>query len=218
MKTDALSFAAAMLLAPPAWAHGLDANRVEVVLHEEVVEAVATPPAEFFRGADQNGDGRLDVPEVRARQAEILRTIREALSITDHSGRAGTLEREDISVPIGDGPGPRDYLRYTVKLRWTRAPRSLLLRCGFVGEHPVTVFATRADSRSARGSLTLVGEGEFSTLASPRDLRALLGAPPTSPPPTPAAAQPSPQNGVHALGAAALIVALVGAVVLARRR
>ena len=124
---------ALVLFALPVGAHGLDANRVEVVLHEGIAEAVATPPAEFLRGADRNGDGLLDVPEVQAWQAEILATLRDALRLTDQDGHAGTLERDDVSVPIGDGPGPKEYVRYTVRLRWPQEPRALRVRCGFVG-------------------------------------------------------------------------------------
>ncbi len=106
MRTRALALAV-LLYALPARAHGLDANRVEVVLHEGIAEAVATPPAEFFRGADRDGDGLLSVREVQARQEEVLGALRGALRITDEDGRAGTLERDDVSVPIGDGPGPQ---------------------------------------------------------------------------------------------------------------
>jgi hypothetical protein len=206
---------AVVLFTLPARAHGLDANRVEVVLHEGIVEAVATPPAEFFRGADRNGDGLLDVPEVQARQAEILATLRDALRITDPDGRAGTRERDDVSVPIGDGPGPKEYVRYTVRLRWPQEPRALRVRCGFVGEHPVTVFATRAESRSSPGTLTLQGLGEYATLTRAEDTTApLLGSPvaPTSPPGSPGG------NALHTWAVAALIVGAAGGVILARRR
>ncbi len=214
MSPRALALAL-VLFALPAGAHGLDANRVEVVLHEGIAEAVATPPAEFLRGADRNGDGLLDVPEVQARQAEILTTLRDALRITDQDGRAGTLERDDVSVPIGDGPGPKEYVRYTVRLRWPQEPRALRVRCGFVGEHPVAVFATRAESRSSPGSLTLQGLGEYATLTRAADTSApLLGSSvaPTSPPGSP------PGNALHTWAVAALVVGAAGGVILARRR
>lgn len=214
MRTRA--FALAVLLhSLPARAHGLDANRVEVVLHEGIVEAVATPPAEFFRGADRDGDGLLSVPEVQARQEEVLGALRGALRITDEADRAGTLDRDDVSVPIGDGPGPKEYLRYTVRLRWPQAPRALRVRCGFAGEHPVTVFATRADSRATPGTLTLVGVGEYATLTRLQDTSPTLlgqGAAATS------AAGTSNGDALRTWAMAALIVGAAGAVILARRR
>lgn len=206
---------AVVLFALPARAHGLDANRVEVVVHEDVVEAVATPPAEFFRGVDRDGDRLLSVPEVRARQEEVLATLRAALRITDEGDHTGTLERDDVSVPIGDGPGPKEYLRYTVRLRWPQAPRALRVRCGFVGEHPVTVFATRAESRSSPGTLTLQGLGEYASLTRAGDTTAPLLAQGS------AAASPAGASGGDALrtwAIAAAVVGVVGAAILARRR
>lgn len=214
MRTRVIALAA-LLHSLPARAHGLDANRIEVVLHEGIVEAVATPPAEFFRGADRDGDGLLSVPEVQARQGEVLGALRGALRITDEADRTGTLERDDVSVPIGDGPGPKEYLRYTVRLRWPQAPRALRVRCGFAGEHPVTVFATRADARAAPGTLTLVGAGEYATLTRAQDSSpALLGQGATSG----SAAEGSTGDALRTWAVAALIVGAVGAVVLARRR
>lgn len=176
--TVGLRAAAALLWAAPAAAHGLDANRVQVVLHEEVVEAVATPPAEFVRWADRDGDGRLRVDEVVARQGEVLRALSAALAVTDDAGRAGEVERADVSVPRGDETVGADYLRLTLRLRWPRPPRAVRVRCGFVGEHPVAVFATRAESRSTPGTLTLLGTGEYALLARSDAEATLLTTPP----------------------------------------
>jgi hypothetical protein len=209
---------ALLLCAATARAHGLDANRVEVVRHGRFVEAVATPPAEFLRDADRDGDGRLDVPEVQARQREVLRALRAALEITDEDGRAPEVEREDVSVPIGDGPGPKDFLRYTVKLRWPQAPRALRVRCGFVGEHPVTVFATRAEALPGAGSLTLVGVGEYASLARPQDVATLLRDTPADGGAAPAAPTTSPSDATRTWTTAGLLVVLLGALALTRRR
>lgn len=191
----------ALLWCGPARAHGLDANRVQVVLHEDIVEAVATPPAAFVRQADRNGDGRLRVDEVRARQEEVVRALASALVITDEAGRAGAVERADVSVPLDDATRGADHLRLTVRLRWARPPRAVRVRCAFVGEHPVTVFATRAESRSTPGTLTLLGDGEYATLARADQETTLLGAP-SAPPPAPPA--PAPRWPWAALAAALL--------------
>jgi hypothetical protein len=206
--------ALACALAATAWgaaarAHGLDANRVQVVVHERTAELVATPPSEFVAFADANGDGLLNVAEVRARRDEILRALVASVSLTDGEGRAGELDRSDVSVPRGDDDGARgsDFLRLTVVLRWAAPPSFVRVRCGFVMQHPVTVFATRAESRSTPGMLTLVGDGEYGSLPTARSEAALL-----RPGPAPqAAAAPSPAPARRArpwLPAVAVLAAL----------
>lgn len=191
-----------------AWAHGLDANRVQVVVHEQTAELVATPPSEFVAFADANGDGLLNVAEVRARRDEILRALLASVSLTDGDGRAGALDRSDVSVPRGDDDGARgsEFLRLTVVWRWPAAPASLRVRCGFVMQHPVTVFATRAESRSVPGMLTLVGDGEYGTLATARSEATLLRqGPAPQPAALPAAAAPAPRSTLPAMFAAATL-------------
>lgn len=177
------------LLAALAWpasasAHGLDANRVEIVLHDNVVEAVATPATEFVRAADDDHDGRLTPDELRAHREDVRRALVAALTVVDGEGRPGELERSDVSVPRGDvtdGVVARDYVRLTVKLRWARPPSTLRVRCGFAGEHPITVSAHRAEA-SGPGVLTLVGDPEYGSLATPGSEVTLLDR---RPPPLP---------------------------------
>ncbi len=159
----ALSLAA---LGPAGWAHGLEANRVELVLHGDTVEAVATPPVSFVASADTNGDGLLSRAEVAARRDELRRTLVAALGLTDPEGRGGSLVRADVSVPrSADGAAGGEYLRVTVRWRWPAPLRALRVRCDFVREHPVTLYATRAET-SAEGRLTLVGAPEQAVLSS----------------------------------------------------
>jgi len=213
---------AAALAGSTASAHGLDADRVEVVLRGDVVEAVATPRVGFVRDADTNGDGRLSLPEVNARRDEIRRALVDALHITDGDGRAGALERSDVSVPHGhDGQDARGgtFVRVTVVLRWAMAPRAVRVRCAFVSDQPVTVYATRAEA-STPGALTLVGDPELVRLASPDATVTLLRrteAPsPAATFPAPASAPPTPA----ALGTVAWVAlaAALGAVLVAARR
>lgn len=201
----------ALLWCGAARAHGLDANRVQLVLHEDIVEAVATPPAAFVREADRDGDGRLRVDEVRPRQQEVVRALSAALVITDDAGNAGAVERADVSVPLDDATRGADHLRLTVRIRWPRPPRAVRLRCAFIGEHPVTVFAARAESRSTPGTLTLLGDGEYATLTRADQETVLLGAPLAPPPPPPPA--PAPRWPLAALGAV-----IVGGIALAWSR
>lgn len=217
LRLLAFSLLAALAWAPAAMAHGLDANRVELVLHEDVVEAVATPAAESVRVADEDGDGRITPDELRAHREEVRRALVDALSLTDGDGRPGTLERSDVSVPRGDltdGVLARDYVRLTVKLRWPRPPSSLRLRCGFVGTHPLAVSAQRAEA-SGPGVLTLVGDPQGALLAT-RDAEASLFGPSApaavAPPPTSA---PRPLPTSRAMNPAAVVLlTLAGLTVL----
>lgn len=206
-----------------ALGHGLDANRVELVLHGDTVEAVATPPTSFVHGADDNGDGFLTLPEVNPHRDEIRRALVDALHITDPSGAVGALERADVSLPRahGDDAQGRDFLRVTVKLRWPAAPAALRVRCDFVGEHPVTVYATRAES-SSPGVLTLVGTPELATLRDARATPTLLQATTRAtsaqtPPPrqSPAASERTTSSRAPWLGLAGLVGVCV---VVTRRR
>lgn len=207
-----------------AQAHGLEANHLQVVVHELTAEVVATPPSAFVADADANHDGLLNVAEVRARREEIIRALVASLVVTDGGGRTGVLDRADVSVPRGDDEGARgsDFLRLTVVLRWPTAPGAVRVRCGFVMEHPVLVYATRAESRSRPGSLTLLGDGEYATLAT-RDAEATLLRPAPAPgTATPrAAATPSPRRPAPAIRAtttAAVVLALAALAATRLRR
>lgn len=149
-------------------AHGMDADRVELVLHGDTVEAVATPSVAFVRSVDVNGDGLLSLDEVNPQREEIRRVLVDALSITDEGGLAGALDRSDVSLPHGhdgDTSNGRSFLRITVKLRWPAALRAVRVRCAFASVRPVTVYATRAESQ-VPGVLTLSGVPELARLES----------------------------------------------------
>lgn len=202
-----------------ASAHGLEANRMQLVVHESLAEVVSTPPVESVPAADTNHDGLLTVAEVQSHRDEIIRALVAAVVITDADGRLGLVDRADVSVPIGDDEARgSDFLRLTVVLRWPSPPGALRVRCGFVTQHPVTLFATRADSHSHPGILTLLGDGEYAVLAS-RDAEAtVLRAPvPTVARPTapPSAAPPHRRSPLLVALAALALASLLG--MLARR-
>ncbi|MEZ4394885.1 MAG: hypothetical protein R3A48_27730 [Polyangiales bacterium] len=182
MKPSLLSLlvtSAAALGGSLAYGHGLDANRVEVVLQGAVVEAVATPPVSFVRGADRDGDGLLSLAEVNAHRDAIRRELVAAMHLTDPEGRAGTLERADISLPrSADGHPGGEFLRVTARWRFASAPAGLRVRFDFVREHPVTVYATHARTLGD-GRVALVGAPELAVLpnaqASTTMLRGVSG-------------------------------------------
>jgi hypothetical protein len=188
--------------APAVRSHGLDANRIQVVLHEGVAEVVATPPSDYLPAYDANHDGRLTVAEVSAHREEVVRALVAALDVTDGEGRRGTLDRADVSVPRSDDADEalgRDYLRATVVLRWPTPPAWLRVRCDFVTQHPVTVFASRAESVSTPGVLTLVGAGEYESLTSREATATMLrGAPAATPAAAPVALPPPPAASTSA--------------------
>ncbi len=179
---------AALAWAPSAVAHGLDANRIELVVHDNVVEAVATPAAESVRMADDDGDGRISPAELRAHRDEVRNALVASLAVLDGNGTPGALERADVSVPRGyaiDNVAGRDYVRLTVVRRWETPPTALRVRCGFAGGHPVAVSAHRAEAATP-GVLTLMGEPEYGSLSTPLSEVTLLDrrAPTLAPAPT----------------------------------
>lgn len=195
-------FALALALATASTdlcAHGLDAGHVQIVLHDRVVEAVATPSVSLVPSADTDHDGRLTLAEVDARRDEIRRSLLDGFVVTDADGARGEVERADVSLPRdGDLDAGRDYLRLTVVLRWARPPASLRVRCALIGDHPVTVMATRAEP-SSPGVLGLVGEPAYALLSRPDETASLLApiaAAPSAPAPVTRAAEPStPRRG-----------------------
>lgn len=203
--------AMAALGAPLAWGHGLDADRVELVLRGDAVEAVATPSVEVVRWADADGDGRLTRDELDPRREAVREALVAALHVTDEAGREGAVERADVSLPHGhdgDVAAGRSFLRVTVVRRWSAPPRAVQVRCDFARARPVTVYATRAEATTP-GVLTLVGAPELVRLDAPDAsatlLRAALPAPapvaPTAPSPTAPSSAPWPGLAVT-LGAA----------------
>jgi hypothetical protein len=213
-------FALLLACTPPAAAHGLDANRVQVVVHDAVAEIVATPPSAFVASADADGDGLLDVAELRARREDVLRSLVAAVVVTDGDGHPGALDRADVSVPRGldDGARGSEFLRLTVVLRWPAPPRALRVRLGFVTDHPVLVYATHARSGAQPGVLTLVGDGEYATLDSPASEATLLRAAPAPAPAPPRALGRERRSPAMAVLAAVLTIVALVAVVLRRRR
>jgi len=214
--------AMAALGAPPAWGHGLDADRVELVLRGDAVESVATPPVEFVRWADADGDGRLTLDELNPRREAVRDALLAALHVTDEAGREGAVERADVSLPHGhdgDITAARSFLRVTVVRRWSVAPRAVQVRCDFARVRPVTVYATRAEAATP-GVLTLVGDPELVRLAaadaSVTLLRAAAPAPVASPASVPA---PTTSSSAPWLGLAVTLGAtLTFSFALMRRR
>lgn len=188
------------LAATSVAAHGLDANQIQLVLHEQTAEVVATVPSEFAAVADTNGDGLITLAELNPRRAEVRAALVASLVVTDGAGVAGTLDRSDISLPRTDNDEDtgRDFIRLTVKYVFATAPQGVRVRCGFVGQHPVSLYATRAEARSTPGMLTLVGNGEMVQFTDRNTVVPVLGAASVAPSPTPAPTPSATPAAPHA--------------------
>lgn len=147
-----LAAAVAVGAAAPALAHGLDANRVNVVLRGARVEVVATPPAEYVSFADADHDGLLTVAEVSASRPAIRDALRTSVRLTDDKGVAPIEVLFDVSTPAGPDPQVgADHLRLTLHADFAGAPQSVDVSVDFALAHPVAVNAWRAATPSGQG-------------------------------------------------------------------
>lgn len=163
-----------LLLAPLfvsrlAFAHGADANQIQLVVHEAVGELVATPPVDFagLRFADEDADGLLTLEEMKRHRPAVREALVAALGVFDEAGRPARVERADVSLPSTPtmvGGAGRDFVRLTLRLIFEAPPRAVRIVCRFAGEHPVHVLAHRADGRSEPGRLNLAGGGESAVI------------------------------------------------------
>ena len=149
-------------------AHGLDANRIEAVLREREVEVVVTPPAEYLRAADANGDLLLVREEVAAHRAWIKDAVTRALSVRDTGGARLEVIGVDVSTPAYGPPGtPQDHVRFTLRGRFDAVPQGLQLGASFVTpDHPVTVLAVRAAWTDQPGLMKFVGPRQSTFLTA----------------------------------------------------
>lgn len=183
--------------AATAHAHGADANQIQIVLHEDVAEVVATPPTDFagLRFADDDADGRLSRPEMDRHRAEVRDLLTAALPIFDEAGRPARVDRADVSLPAAPttpGVEGRDFVRLTLRLVFEAEPKALRVACRFQGEHPVMLTAQRADGRSEPGRLGLLGPPQVARFDAAHPEAVLFGdAAPAQPPAPPAPPTPT---------------------------
>ena len=171
-----------------ASAHGLDADRIDIALRDDVAEVVATPPVAILPFADDDGDGRLERSEVRAHREEIRAALSDAVTLTDDRGRTGTTELFDVSTPDGPGPhgeGGSDHLRLTQRVRFDEAPDALRVRCAYADARSITLIARRARTSDRPGVLELV------VLAQPAPVGAVAPSAPLLPTEAPRAGAPA---------------------------
>ena len=176
--------------ATTAHAHGADANQIQLVLHENVAEVVATPPVDFagLRFADDDADGRLSRPEMDRHRAEVRDVLTAALPVFDEAGRPARVDRADVSLPAAPttpGAEGRDFVRLTLRLVFEAEPKALRVACRFLGEHPVMLTAQRADGRAEPGRLGLLGPQQVARFDAAHPEAVLFGeaAPARSPEP-----------------------------------
>jgi len=172
VKTTSLWLVLASLIPGVVLAHGLDANRIEAVLRARDLELVVTPPAEYLRAADANGDLFLVREEVAAHRAWIKDAVTRALTVRDLGGARLEIIGVDVSTPAyGPAGTPQDHVRYTLRGRFDADPTALQLGVSFVTpDHPVTVLAARAVWSDKPGLMKFVGprQSTFLTVEHPQ--------------------------------------------------
>jgi len=169
----------------PVWsvstsaAHGVDARRVEVVLRGQDLEVVVTPPAEYLRGADTDGDLMLTRREVAESRAWIREVVLEALTVADVDGAPLQIVGADVSTPADGAPeAPRSHVRFTLRGRFDSPPRALRLGVSFVTpSDPVVVVGARASWSGAPGQMQFDGPRESAFLTADAPVVTLLGPP-----------------------------------------
>jgi len=160
-------------------AHGVDARRVEVVLRGQDLEVVVTPPAEYLRGADTDGDLMLTRREVAESRAWIREVVLEALTVADVDGAPLQIVGADVSTPADGAPeAPRSHVRFTLRGRFDSPPRALRLGVSFVTpSDPVVVVGARASWSGAPGQMQFDGPRESAFLTADAPVVTLLGPP-----------------------------------------
>lgn len=154
-------------LLPFAEAHGLDGHRLTLEVEGAVVRATATPGAEAFRGADVDGDGRLDRAEVATARSAIRAAFTRGFALTDVAGRAAACDPASVST-VGEGAA---HVRITVRCVFPTRPEAVVVGLG-LSEHPaVAVEAVRVWRVSASQWLP---EGPIERAALPSGGRVLL--------------------------------------------
>jgi hypothetical protein len=169
----------------PVWsvstsaAHGVDARRVEVVLRGQDLEVVVTPPAEYLRGADTDGDLMLTRREVAESRAWIRQVVLEALTVADVDGAPLQIVGADVSTPADGAPeAPRSHVRFTLRGRFDSPPRALRLGVSFVTpSDPVVVVGARASWSGAPGRMQFDGPRETAFLTADAPVVTFLGPP-----------------------------------------
>jgi hypothetical protein len=89
-------------MAALAWAHGLDAHRVQIEVDERTVRVAATPGVGAFPFADTNRDGRLDRGEVAAARDAIRAAYTGAFHLFGVGDEAPVCDPASVST-VGDG-------------------------------------------------------------------------------------------------------------------
>lgn len=131
-----------------AHAHLIPAKQATVNVVGSAVFAVVSVPASALRGADDDGDGTIDVTELERHENALRAEIDRRFAIFDGDAIATTARVDLLLSPGHDDP--RDRAREIVALKHVTlpgAPRDLRVRSDLFGpasgEQGLTVTATR---------------------------------------------------------------------------
>jgi hypothetical protein len=185
-----------------AFAHGLDADQVVVDVTDDTVLLAFTPRAATFPGADDDGDGRLSVDEVRRHRDLIETMVDDGLVLRDQRGRRGETYFRDVVLPHAfdaDAHGA-EHLRVLQRLRFPDPVTAVRLDVG--------LFADGVDALPT--TVRMNGRTERFRADAPRSRVQMHSEPSTPSPPEAAPASGPSVSGAEAIGAGSVLGALLG--------
>lgn len=182
-----------------AQAHLLPAQRGTVNVVGTGVFVVLSVPAASLHGADDDGNGVLDMAELERHEAELRAEIDRRVSILDGSTPATTVRVDMMLSPQHDAAGDRaDQILVLKHAQLDAPPTDLRMRCDLFGprapERSLTITATR---HPVSGTETEIG-----VLTPDAPDHAFFAVVPPAPPP---ARAPRSLLALSALSALALV-------------
>jgi hypothetical protein len=143
----AATLGALALTAAPAQAHLIPAEQGTVNVVGDGVFVVLSVPTSALHGADDDGDGVVDLAEFQKHEAQLKAEIDRRMAIFDGSALATTVQVDLVLSPRHDGAPGADQVVALKHARFDAAPRDLRVRCDLFGagaaEQKLTITATR---------------------------------------------------------------------------
>lgn len=145
-----------------AFAHGLEAGQMSVLIDNVNVGVVAAPYASAFPFADDNGDGLLSTAEIDTHRDAIHAFIKERVVLRNEAETAATILHIDVVVPdeAATGKGDQlaaDFIHISVRAVWSTMPEIVDVEYTLFGSAEESIHFLMQDRATGE-----VIEGEFS--------------------------------------------------------
>jgi hypothetical protein len=128
---------ASLLGATPAEAHLIPAGQGTLNIVDDAVFAVLSVPTSSLHGADDNGDGTIDMGEFERHEASLRAEIDRRLAISDGTREASTVRVDLILSPQHEAVRDRaDQIVALKHARFEKPPGELRVRCDLFGAGP----------------------------------------------------------------------------------